>query len=1031
MPNNINWLSRLAWIVLAGGPPVVILGLSPDLIRSHPTVAAILVLLYEIALGVLSFAGKVVHELEQRWIKQAADFFDRTIRRRLSGFGRHYRDYVIRSQRHVDLKGLATIGFYTPELDEVFVDVSLARRAPSQVPTDLLASLSVKVTERLSIHEFLNRREQQRLAVIGVPGSGKTTLLRHTAREVCRRTGRRAKNVPMLLLLRDHVDAIVGNPLISLPELLRRTIGPMPKAEPEGWFELQLRRGRCVVLLDGLDEVARQQDRRRVADWVEQLTKHDGRNDYVITSRPQGYRETPITGVTALQVLAFTEEQVARFVRGWYVAVEQESTNSDPDEARVRAEPQAEDLLERLRSATSLYDLTVNPLLLTMIANVHRYRGALPGSRSDLYDEICQVMLWRRQESKRLALGVSGDKKKLLLCALAFAMMRRRTRDLSEDDIGAELTGGLLRTAAGMSAADFVADISSNGLLVERERGMYSFAHLTFQEYLAATYIRDKGLVDVLVKAVDDVWWRETILLYVAKSNADPIIEACLASTGTTAMMLAFDCAAEATEVAQKLRGQLGELLASALLPDMDAERRRQMAGVLVAQHLRKRITVQGNARVCVEPITAGLYWLFLQDHPRHEPDGPAVVAPTNQAPVTGVRASDTLAFTNWVNELIRGDVEFRLPTEAEFQELTDRRKVDQPNAPELSVWVATEPTGQTLGTLSVSGAEDYQVTAHRLGQDIANDFRLEPATLCTMLLMRTVAVLRLLSVTARWDPTLAANHYLRQDISLISQHTKAILLNSSAPAFPTLKLANLIATDFVRGEEQGHDSERLVSHALERVQAEAAQQRRGQRTLLEDMLCPGLDDLHATTPQMPPDWRYTATGGDYSKEVVLTRLDAVQGIAVSKALGKTLRESATDYGTWSVDFSREFRSAVGLDVDPVPVSPDTLLTSFNSRYQARLAKLAPSLDGPTWRRYTAANLERLALMAARREIVVLPGYWRAIRLAALCLAVEAKQVEDEALGEMLVKIAGGALLLQRRQEGAVRPDETILLATS
>ena len=53
-----------------------------------------------------------------------------------------------------------------------------------------------------------------------------------------------------------------------------------------------------------------------------------------------------------------------------------------------------------------------------MIANVHRYRGALPGSRADLYAEICQVMLWRRQEAKNLPAGLAGDKKEALLRGL-------------------------------------------------------------------------------------------------------------------------------------------------------------------------------------------------------------------------------------------------------------------------------------------------------------------------------------------------------------------------------------------------------------------------------------------------------------------------------------------------------------------------------------------------------------------------------------------------------------------------------------
>jgi predicted NACHT family NTPase len=94
------------------------------------------------------------------------------------------------------------------------------------------------------------------------------------------------------------------------------------------------------------------------------------------------------------------------------------------------AQEAADDLLDRLAASPALYDLTINPLLLTMIANVHRFRRSLPNSRADLYGEVCQVMLWRRQDTKRLNLNLPGISKERLLAWLVFEMMRSGTRDI-------------------------------------------------------------------------------------------------------------------------------------------------------------------------------------------------------------------------------------------------------------------------------------------------------------------------------------------------------------------------------------------------------------------------------------------------------------------------------------------------------------------------------------------------------------------------------------------------------------------------
>jgi predicted NACHT family NTPase len=52
------------------------------------------------------------------------------------------------------------------------------------------------------------------------------------------------------------------------------------------------------------------------------------------------------------------------------------------------------------------------------------------------------------------------------------------------------------------------------GLLVEREVSVYSFAHLTFQEYVAARSIADsENYIEYTLQRLHDDWWREVILL--------------------------------------------------------------------------------------------------------------------------------------------------------------------------------------------------------------------------------------------------------------------------------------------------------------------------------------------------------------------------------------------------------------------------------------------------------------------------------------------------------------------------------------
>jgi hypothetical protein len=547
------------------------------------------------------------------------------------------------------------------------------------VPPDLLGSASTDSARRQSIWDFLDQDEPMVLAVIGAPGSGKTTLLNHVARRTARTAQDRRRAIPVLLQLRDHAKAVAADPGMPLPALIRDALPRLPVLEPAGWWESRLTRGKCVVLLDGLDEVANADQRRDIVAWINQQIAVYPRNDFVVTSRPHGYRDAFVESATTLQVLSFTPDQVRRFLQGWYLAVERRATAATGREVEMLAQEAADDLLDRLAASPALYDFTINPLLLTMIANVHRFRRSLPNSRADLYGEVCQVMLWRRQEAKRLNLNLPGISKERLLAWLAFEMMRSGTRDIGLRQLLDGIRPRLKRVSADVTPEEFVNDVGSNGLLVERERDLYAFAHLTFQEYLAARYIQEHGLERVLIEAVDNSWWREVTLLYLSGADADAIVAAALRSGTPTALSLAFECAEIGAELAPELRQRLADVLKNAFDPTAGSESRRLVAGVLASRHLRRLVPTPSGTRVCPDPVTADLYWLFRWDTGTPAPDGRPVSKP--YVPVRGVWSIDASAFVRWINALtsMNGNgahhgagILYRLPSSDELDALVD-----------------------------------------------------------------------------------------------------------------------------------------------------------------------------------------------------------------------------------------------------------------------------------------------------------------------------------------------------------------------
>ncbi len=275
MAGGTKQAGLVAWLVTFVVPPAVAGGLGQRFVAEHPGWAVAIGVAYEAVVAIGGFFAVIARDVSSRWQVRLADKIDLFLQRKAVRFERRYREFVLGGLRFMDHKGLATVGPFTPELDAVFVNVTLISRPPQQIGAGVLPSLADERTGRRVLGDFLGREEPVVLAVVGSPGSGKTTLLRHAARQTCLRNRFRRNrriplcDIPILLYLRDHTDAITAEPAVSVAALLRTTLGALGAEESPGWFEQQLRDGRCLVLLDGLDEVARQEDRAKVSAWAE------------------------------------------------------------------------------------------------------------------------------------------------------------------------------------------------------------------------------------------------------------------------------------------------------------------------------------------------------------------------------------------------------------------------------------------------------------------------------------------------------------------------------------------------------------------------------------------------------------------------------------------------------------------------------------------------------------------------------------------------------------------------------------------
>ena len=353
--------------------------------------------------------------------------------------------------------------------------------------------------------------EKGNLFILGKPGAGKTTFLKYLTLKAAEQV---INKVPIFITLKHWAES----GLDLFPFIVQRfdTCG-FPEAHV--FVENLLRSGTAMVLFDGLDEVNQQDGRRdRPIALMREFTEKYDQTQCLITCRVAA-NEYAFERVAYVEIADFSENQIGTFVSNW----SRDSEGAKDEETYSR-------FLEEFNKTANkgLRELARTPLLLTLFCLAFDETLTFPQRRVEIYKEALDALLKKWDSSRRIKRDevyrqLSLGHKENMLSRIAAETFEKNEYFIPQ----AELERLIIDYVKNVpphdtnEAADGEVILKSvaaqHGLFVERARGVYSFSHLTFQEYFTARYIvanlSTQTVERLIIEQSADRRWHEVFLL--------------------------------------------------------------------------------------------------------------------------------------------------------------------------------------------------------------------------------------------------------------------------------------------------------------------------------------------------------------------------------------------------------------------------------------------------------------------------------------------------------------------------------------
>ena len=375
------------------------------------------------------------------------------------------------------------------------------------------------------------KKQHHRIIVLADPGMGKSALLRREAaltasaeNEQLLAGGKTVDDVVLPLFIRLADLAETGAEILEAIRQIVKLDYPNSWAGIEPLLNQKLRTGKCLLLLNALDEVPKEH-RNRLADQINQFL-----DNYpcpvICTSRIVGYGGTFINGAKEVEIVPLSQPKIEQFIQIWfkYAAVDNQAVS-------------ALGLIEELRQKPQLRGLAQNPRLLYLLCSLYQEQElAIPARRCQIYEKTVDYLLSKWSVNQGCQSAEAIEAKIRLLAALAYQFSCQGKEIFSAEELKREIGKYLDRDRSypelgNYTPEDLLAQLSGeNGILhkLTKEGNRYVFIHRITQDYLTAEYLKqaiaenpDQGIALAQAHFWEYDWHQPLSLL--AGLMADPV----------------------------------------------------------------------------------------------------------------------------------------------------------------------------------------------------------------------------------------------------------------------------------------------------------------------------------------------------------------------------------------------------------------------------------------------------------------------------------------------------------------------------